>query len=92
MVFVFSSFLLNGNAIVKQFGLGLAAAIAIDATIVRCLAVPAVMALLGKAAWWLPRWLDRALPKISIEGEDYFEKRDAEQPARVPPPPPPVRV
>jgi RND superfamily putative drug exporter len=50
------------------------------------------MALLGKAAWWLPRWLDRALPKISIEGEDYFEKRDAEQPARVPPPPPPVRV
>jgi putative drug exporter of the RND superfamily len=92
MVFVFSSFLLNGNAIVKQFGLGLAAAIAIDATIVRCLAVPAVMALFGKAAWWLPRWLDRVLPKISIEGEDYFDKRGAEQPARVPPPPPPVRA
>jgi putative drug exporter of the RND superfamily len=77
MVFVFSSFVLNGNAIVKQFGVGLAAAIAIDATIVRCLAVPAVMALFGRAAWWLPRGVDRALPRISIEGEDYFEKRDA---------------
>jgi putative drug exporter of the RND superfamily len=81
MVFVFSSFVLNGNAIVKEFGIGLAAAIAIDATIVRCLAVPAVMALFGKAAWWLPDWLDRVLPKISIEGEDYFAERDA---ARVP--------
>jgi putative drug exporter of the RND superfamily len=76
MVCVFSSFVLNGNAIVKQFGVGLAAAIAIDATIVRCLAVPAVMALFGKASWWLPGWLDRVLPRISIEGEDYFEKRD----------------
>jgi RND superfamily putative drug exporter len=76
MVFVFSSFVLNGNAIVKQFGVGLAAAIAIDATIVRCLAVPAVMALFGRAAWWLPGRLDRALPRISIEGEDYFAERD----------------
>jgi RND superfamily putative drug exporter len=76
MVFVFSSFVLNGNAIVKEFGVGLAAAIAIDATIVRCLAVPAAMALFGKAAWWLPRWLDRLLPRISIEGEDYFAERD----------------
>jgi RND superfamily putative drug exporter len=71
MVFVFASFVLNGNAVVKQFGIGLAAAIAIDATIVRCLAVPAAMALFGKAAWWLPRWLDRVLPPISIEGGDH---------------------
>jgi uncharacterized membrane protein YdfJ with MMPL/SSD domain len=77
MVFVFSSFVLNGNAIVKQFGVGLAVAIAIDATIVRCLAVPAVMELFGRAAWWLPRWLRRALPRISIEGGEYFEARDA---------------
>src|SRR5215208_7172379 len=76
MVCVFSSFVLNGNAVVKEFGVGLAVAIAIDATIVRCLAVPAVMALFGKAAWWLPRWLDRALPKISIEGGDYFAEHD----------------
>jgi putative drug exporter of the RND superfamily len=86
MVFVFSSFVLNGNAIVKQFGIGLAAAIAIDATIVRCLAVPAVMALFDKAAWWIPGWLDRVLPRISIEGDDYFAKRD--EAARVRPPEP----
>ena len=73
---VLSSFVLNGSAIVKEFGVGLAAAIAIDATIVRCLAVPAVMALFGNAAWWLPKWLDRVLPRISIEGEDYFAERD----------------
>ena len=79
MVCVFSSFVLNGNAVVKEFGVGLAVAIAIDATIVRCLAVPAVMALMGRAAWWMPKWLDRILPPISIEGGDYFERRDAEQ-------------
>jgi RND superfamily putative drug exporter len=86
MVFVFSSFVLNGSAIVKEFGVGLAAAIAIDATIVRCLAVPAVMALLGNAAWWLPKWLDRVLPRISIEGEDYFAERDRQGPSQDKPP------
>jgi putative drug exporter of the RND superfamily len=79
MVCVFSSFVLNGNAIVKEFGVGLAVAIAIDATIVRCLAVPAVMALLGDRAWWLPKWLDRILPPISIEGGDYFDRRDSDR-------------
>jgi RND superfamily putative drug exporter len=79
MVCVFSSFILNGNAVVKQFGVGLAVAIAIDATIVRCLAVPAVMSLMARAAWWLPRWLDRVLPPISIEGGDFFERLDAKQ-------------
>jgi len=77
MVFVFGSFVLNGDPTVKQFGIGLAAAIAIDATIVRCLLVPAVMVLLGRSAWWLPRWLGRALPRISIEDEGYFERKPA---------------
>ncbi len=77
MVFVFASFVLNGNAVVKQFGVGLAVAITIDATVVRCFAVPAIMALFGRAAWWLPRPVDRALPKISIEGDEYFASRDA---------------
>jgi putative drug exporter of the RND superfamily len=77
MVCVFTSFVLNGNPIVKEFGVGLAVAIAIDSTLVRCLLVPAVMVLLGKRMWWMPRWLDRVLPHISIEGEDYFAKRDA---------------
>ncbi len=77
MVCVFTSFVLNGDPVVKEFGVGLAVAIAIDSTLVRCLLVPAVMVLLGKRAWWLPRWLDRIIPRISIEGEDYFAKRDA---------------
>jgi RND superfamily putative drug exporter len=76
MVCVFSSFVLNGDPTVKEFGIGLAAAVAIDATIVRCLLVPAVMVLLGRSAWWLPRWLQRVLPPLSIEGEGYFEQLD----------------
>jgi putative drug exporter of the RND superfamily len=78
MVCVFTSFVLNGDPVVKEFGVGLAVAIAIDATLVRCLLVPAVMTLLGRASWWMPAWLGRRLPHISIEGEDYF----AQQPAR----------
>jgi putative drug exporter of the RND superfamily len=81
MVCVFTSFVLNGDPVVKQFGIGLAVAIAIDATLVRCLLVPAVMTLLGKASWWMPSWLGRHLPRISIEGEDYFEE-PAPRPAR----------
>jgi putative drug exporter of the RND superfamily len=79
MVCVFTSFVLNGNPIVKEFGVGLAVAIAIDSTLVRCLLVPAVMVLLGRRAWWMPRWLDRFLPHISVEGEDYFATRDAQR-------------
>ncbi len=79
MVCVFTSFVLNGDPIVKEFGVGLAVAIAIDATIVRCLLVPAVMTLLGRASWWMPRWLDRILPRISIEGDAYFARLDAER-------------
>jgi putative drug exporter of the RND superfamily len=77
MVCVFTSFVVNGDPIVKEFGVGLAVAIAIDATVVRCLLVPAVMTLLGRAAWWMPAWLDRLLPKVSIEGKGYFAARDA---------------
>ena len=77
MVCVFTSFALNGDPVVKQFGVGLAVAIAIDATIVRCLLVPAVMTLLGKASWWMPSWLGRRLPRISVEGEEYFAKHPA---------------
>jgi putative drug exporter of the RND superfamily len=78
MVCVFTSFVLSGDPLVKEFGVGLAVAIAIDSTLVRCLLVPAVMVLLGKRAWWLPRWMERVVPRVSIEGEEYFAKRDAE--------------
>jgi putative drug exporter of the RND superfamily len=81
MVCVFGSFVLNGNVVIQQFGLGLAAAIAIDATIVRCLFVPAVMTLLGDRCWWLPGWLDRVLPRISVEGGAYFADRSETPPA-----------
>ena len=76
MVFVFGSFVLNGDPTVKQFGIGLAVAVILDATVVRCLLVPARMASLGKANWYLPRWLGRLLPRINIEGEEYFKARD----------------
>src|SRR4029077_4603561 len=77
MVCVFTSFVLNGNPLVKEFGVGLAVAIAIDATLVRCLLVPAVMVLSGRGMWWLPGWLDRIVPNVSVEGDDYFARRDA---------------
>jgi RND superfamily putative drug exporter len=64
MVCVFASFVLVDNPTIKIFGLGLAAAIVVDATIVRCLLVPATMVLLGRWNWWLPRWLDRLLPHV----------------------------
>jgi RND superfamily putative drug exporter len=73
MVFVFGSFVLNGDPTVKQFGIGLAVAVILDATVVRCLLVPAVMVLVGKVNWYMPRWLDPLVPRISIEGAEFFE-------------------
>ncbi len=77
MVFVFGSFVLNGNPTVQQFGVGLAVAVIIDATVVRCLLVPALMVMMGKINWYIPRWLDRAVPHVSIEGAEFFAERDA---------------
>ncbi|NUL13077.1 MMPL family transporter [Streptomyces lunaelactis] len=68
MTSVFLSFVANPSPLVKMTGLGLATAIVLDATIVRMVIVPAAMALMGRANWWLPRWLDRRLPRISTEG------------------------
>jgi RND superfamily putative drug exporter len=68
MVFVFGSFLLEADRVVKLMGTGLATAILLDATIVRLLLVPSTMELLGDKNWWLPRWLDRILPNIDVEG------------------------
>ena len=68
MIAVFGSFALGDQRVIKEFGIGLAAAIFLDATVVRLLLVPAIMELLGEANWWLPRGLDRLLPHINIEG------------------------
>ncbi|AVZ73520.1 transporter [Streptomyces lunaelactis] len=70
MVSVFAAFIISDNIVVKMLGLGLAVSVLIDATVVRLLLVPAVMTLLGSAAWWLPRWLDRILPHVDAEGEN----------------------
>jgi len=76
MVFVFGSFLLEADRIIKLFGVGLAVAVLLDATIVRMLLVPATMELLGDRNWWLPRWLDRLLPNIDIEGAALERRHD----------------
>ncbi|WP_327683313.1 MMPL family transporter [Streptomyces sp. NBC_00467] len=69
MVSVFAAFIVSDNIVIKMMGLGLAVSVLIDATVVRLLLVPAVMTLLGSAAWWTPRWLDRILPHVDTEGE-----------------------
>ena len=87
MVFVFGSFVLNGDPTVKQFGIGLAVAVILDATIVRCLLVPALMVKMGNINWYMPRWIERLLPHISIEGAEFFKSRDR-RPAVKPEPEP----
>jgi RND superfamily putative drug exporter len=84
MVFVFGGFVLNGDPTVKQFGIGLAIAVILDATVVRCLLVPARMVMLGKRTWYLPRWLGPIIPRISIEGAGYFQARDQIAAAAIP--------
>ncbi|GGP11181.1 membrane protein [Nonomuraea glycinis] len=81
MVAVFTAFIAYPDPMVKTFGVGLAAAIAVDATIIRGFLVPATMVLLGRWNWWCPRWLDRLLPNLSVEGHE-----DEDAPARPPVP------
>ena len=74
MTSVFSGFIMEDNDFVKMIGFGLAAAVLFDAFVVRMAIVPALFALLGKSAWWLPKWLDRILPNIDVEGENLAER------------------
>jgi RND superfamily putative drug exporter len=69
MVVVFGSFALTGERVITEFGLGLAMAILLDALVIRCLLVPALMQLVGRSAWWFPSWLERRLPRVAIEPE-----------------------
>ena len=70
MICVFLTFSFLGQRDVAEFGIGLAAAVALDAFILRTVLVPAAMHLFGNANWWLPRWLDRRLPHLAIEPPD----------------------
>jgi RND superfamily putative drug exporter len=67
MVVVFLAFLAAPDVFLKLFGIGLAVAILLDATVVRMVLVPAVMQLLGKWNWWIPNWLERILPRLDVE-------------------------
>ena len=77
MIGVFGSFILNGDPTVKQFGVGLAVAVLLAASMVLVL-VPALLTLMGRGTWWLPRWLSRAIPQVDIEGEGLLADRAAE--------------
>jgi RND superfamily putative drug exporter len=67
MVAVFASFILGGDRTIAMFGLGLASAVFLDALVIRCILLPAVLELLGSRTWWFPSWLDRKLPRLAIE-------------------------
>jgi RND superfamily putative drug exporter len=87
MIFVFSAFVLGDNRAIKLFGFGLAVAVFLDATIVRLILVPATMELLGNANWWIPKWLDRILPRVRVEPEGDLDaelrRLDEEEKERV---------
>jgi putative drug exporter of the RND superfamily len=70
MILVFASFILGGNRVIKEFGIGLAGGVLVDAVFIRMAIVPSIMMLLGKANWWIPRWLDRGLPHVSVDPDD----------------------
>ncbi|WP_405898232.1 MMPL family transporter [Streptomyces sp. NBC_00727] len=76
MIAVFSGFIGSSEQMIKMIGFSLAIAVFFDAFVVRMAIVPAVLALLGKRAWWLPRWLDRALPNVDVEGEGLRKELD----------------
>ena len=70
MILVFGSFILGGNRVIKEFGIGLAGGILVDALFIRMAIVPSIMMMFGKANWWFPTWLDRILPKLAVDADD----------------------
>jgi len=86
MIVVFLSFVLDDDPTVKMLAVGMAVAVLIDASIVRMVLVPSVMTLLGDRAWWLPRWMDRIIPDIQLEGSPTPQPQTRES-TTVPPAP-----
>jgi hypothetical protein len=80
MVSVFLTFIMNDDPIVKQFGLGMAVAVVVDATVVRRVLVPVIISLLGSVGCWLPKWMERTTPKFSIEGNEWFAEHETPAP------------
>jgi putative drug exporter of the RND superfamily len=71
MILVFGSFIFGGLLVIKEFGVGLAVGVAVDALFIRMAIVPAVMQMLGKANWWYPHWLDRITPRLSVDPSEH---------------------
>ncbi|MFF0011353.1 MMPL family transporter [Streptomyces sp. NPDC005374] len=93
MICVFAGFISSSESMIKMIGFGLGIAVFFDAFVVRMAIVPAVLTLLGKSAWWLPKWLDRALPNVDVEGEGLRtgteqQSEDSETPSSEPQPQP----
>lgn len=80
MIAVFAGFIGSDSNMIKLFGVGLAVGVFFDAFVVRLLLMPALMTLLGKSAWWLPRWLDKILPNVDVEGAALERKHAVHQP------------
>lgn len=91
MISVFAGFMLSSNAAVMMMGFGLAVGVLFDAFVVRMTIVPAALALLGRAAWWLPRWLNKILPNVDVEGEQLRRLDAPADPASTRTPNPTVR-
>ncbi|MFF5649065.1 MMPL family transporter [Streptomyces collinus] len=91
MIAVFAGFIGESDSMIKMIGFGLASAVLFDAFVVRMAIVPAVLALLGDKAWWLPKWLDRALPRVDVEGE-ALSRPEREQAPDTAPVPEPART
>ncbi len=81
MIVVFTSFVLSTDPTVKMLAVGMAAAVLIDASIVRMILVPAAMSMLGRRAWWLPSWLDRITPNLDIEGSAHLARLEVTTPS-----------
>jgi RND superfamily putative drug exporter len=86
MICVFIAFVFGGQRVIAEFGIGLAAAVLIDAFVIRTVLVPALMHMLGPANWWLPGWLDRLVPHVSVEPADPPAAAPAPAPRPIPVP------
>jgi RND superfamily putative drug exporter len=84
MILVFGSFVFGGERVIKEFGIGLAAGILVDAVLIRMCVVPSIMMMLGKANWWFPKRLDRILPDLSVDVEDLAATAAPTPPAEEP--------
>lgn len=80
MISVFGGFVFSGETLIQSIGFALAVGVFVDAFVVRMTIVPALMSLLGRSAWWLPRWLDRLLPNVDVEGEKLAKLDPGEEP------------